>query len=465
VAVDAATGELISRLHALHREGRFREGIDLVEQALRADPDSALLHYNLGVFRGSLGDHQGAIEAFWKELDRDPAHVGSHRALANAFTELGQIEDSIPHLERCLAADLSDSACRRLLGRNLSSLGRLDDAVVHLQQAAGELADAPSFFELGLAQRRLGDSEAASGNFARALAADPEHLPTLLNYGQVLAARGRTSDGEALLALHRELAELGDRVDALEREARRRDTRPELFLALAELYHQRGDQAAAERTYRRALDRLPDMAPAALGLAAILLQTGRAGEAAAWVEELQAAEPANAAVLFLVGTLHLEQGSPEEADRAFAASQRVLPWPSAIFADLGATYQRLSDPAQAAASYSEAVVRDPRHAGALLGLAEALASLGREAEARDAALRAVEIEPRLGDAWTLLGILDFRSGDQAAAERAFIRALGTRRPLLLQAGGSERLLEDFEQRSGSEPARELFERVLRGFGQ
>lgn len=455
--VDEAGAAMLREVADLHRRGRLREGLARVEAELARDPERPRLYYNLGVFRGSLGDHEGAAEAFSAELDRYPDHLASHRALASAYSRLSRLEESLPHFEACLEAAPEDAACAFQLGRNLSSLGLFEDAEPYLEQAAGVLRDADSYAELGMLRRRRGKLENAAAAFAKALTADPKHLTTLINYGQTLLALGRAEDGEALLEQHRKLAALGDRLEALERSMDAGGASAAALLDLGGLHLERDDETAAVAAYEQALELDARNPIAALELASLYLEDGRLVEAERCIDLALAADPRNPAPLFYRGLLQLKAGDGEAAERSFAGSLERGGWPPSAYLDLGSAYRRLGDPENAATAYLEALGLDRESATGHLGLAGVRRRQGDSAGAEKAVRRALELDPGDAGAWTLLGTLRFEAGDREGAEAAFRQVIATERLMLLADDGAERLLADFP---GTDAARGLYRQVL-----
>ncbi len=458
--VNTETAELLRQMAELHRQGRYAEGLAMVEAELERDPERPRLYYNLGVFRGSSGDQDGAAEAFEEELRRFPGDVASHRSAAAAYTRLGRLEDSVFHLEKCLENAPDDSDCTYQLGRNLLALGLLEDARAHLEMAAEQRRDAAAWSELGALLRRQGELEQAAEAFGSALAHDEKHLRTLLNYGQTLLALGRTEDGEELLERHRQLAELSDQRDALQRASRQPGASIEEVLGAAQLYWRRGERQAAITAYERAHELDPTHPMAPLELADIYLDLGSLDEAERWAQTGLAADPKSPASHFILGMLYLERGDLESALRALSTSAGLGGWPPQAHLRVGAAFLAAGDPARAAAAVGEALRLDARNPDAWHLLANIHHHQQAVDEAHEAVRRATELAPELGDAWALLGLLRFEDGDAAGATDAFRAARAAHRLTLLQSDGIERLLEDFARQPRASAALELYRQVL-----
>ena len=84
-----------------------------------------------------------------------------------------------------------------------------------------------------------------------------------------------------------------------------------------------------------------------------------------------------------------------------------------------------NQPREAANAFREAIARDPRNADLHLGAGTAAFLERRDADARAALERALELNPTLTSARELLGLVLYRSGDVPAAIRAFERLPNT----------------------------------------
>jgi tetratricopeptide (TPR) repeat protein len=188
--------------------------------------------------------------------------------------------------------------------------------------------------------------------------------------------------------------------------------------------------AEAAAAYQAALAVRGDMARAHQGLAVALLALGRRGEAVAHFEEALAVDPRFVAAHERLGSLRLEEGDAEAALRHFEAIVQAVPDAARSHVLLARALVRAGRADEARARFREALVRDPRDAPALRGLACA----GAPAEAvRLAARAAAGARPDPA----LVGALAFAraaAGDGAGAarlaEQAAARAAGARREAL-----------------------------------
>jgi tetratricopeptide (TPR) repeat protein len=128
---------------------------------------------------------------------------------------------------------------------------------------------------LGVAQRRLDDLEAAKATFTRAVAQHPQSADAL----RALAAVA-VDQGDYVLALDAEakLDQLGERI-------------PELNYNIGVLLQQSNLQEDAARSYRRATDEKPDFAEALLNLGHALEALGQEDEARAYWQQAVTAKP------------------------------------------------------------------------------------------------------------------------------------------------------------------------------
>ena len=73
---------------ALGQRGRFKEAIEVFQEAVEREPANATLHNNLGFALYHQGNLEAAIEHFQRTLQIDPGFAEARQALADARTRL-----------------------------------------------------------------------------------------------------------------------------------------------------------------------------------------------------------------------------------------------------------------------------------------------------------------------------------------------------------------------------------------
>ena len=450
---------LLTRLEQLRKEHREDEGLELARRYLAEHSGTPRLHYAVGVLLGSRADHRGAIREFELELASDPGHFESHRGLALAATLVGEFDRSIRHLEICAGMRPQDPEVAFQLGRNLSAVNRYDEAEPRLTAAARLRDDADSWAELGLLHRRRGQATKAAAAFRRALGRDPNHVATLFNLGQLMVREGDRQTGEALLARHRQRAQLADLLDHRERSSRLGEATPANFTALADAQIRSGDAEEAAASYRRALALDPSSPIAALGLAALLLETGELEEASRWSVVAVLAAPTDQRAHFVLGLVRLARGQVEAADRAFQDSRRLRAWGIEAFLRVADAYERAAAYDRADDAYREAERLAPRSAPLAIALGRRALRRGASAEAAEGLRAMLAREPSAADGWMLLAIASRSLGRERDAEEAWRTAIRLQRIELLAPGGATRIAARFASLPGAKPALEEYLRL------
>jgi Flp pilus assembly protein TadD len=195
--------------------------------------------------------------------------------------------------------------------------------------------------------------------------------------------------------------------------------------ALGALYARTDRLGQAEASFRAALGARSDSTGSRLGLAGVLIDTGRYDEALAQIAEVRRRDPDNMAALLREALLEARRGRPREAE---GAARRIIerqPGHAEAHYLLGLALEQSGAFEEAAAAHRRAQEIAPGHLGTLSHLATLAMRLGRPDEAarwknahREALLRG-RIEERVrGD--RLRGVEAFNRGDYPAALEAFL---------------------------------------------
>lgn len=333
----------------LAEQGEVERSVADFRRTLALEPDYLAAGYRLGTALLLAGDLDGAEEALSAARELDPSSALILSALADVAAERG---------DGRRALDLLESAWR-------------------LEPSAGQLA-----YKIALAQRRLGEPEAAADWLAR----DP---------GNRLAP---TIDDPLLL------------------EVAQTSVTPRFYEMAAEWALARGDLAAAVTAFGNAVSLAPEDASLRLRLASALARREQPAEALLQLRTLLELEPASAPGWRLLARLLGASADPEIlADASLAAARSLeleddpdtramaagLAMRRGSFDEAGGHYQALAD-------------GDPGEATYLYWLG--LAQLGSgDCGGVEPLRRAVELRGNWGEAHLVLARAEALCGDAAAA--------------------------------------------------
>jgi superkiller protein 3 len=187
-----------------------------LERAVGLRPDFGEAWSDLGAVRKSLGDDAGALAAYRRSVQADPANAVSQYRLGAECLRQGRLEEAVKHLEAAFHLDPDDQSTLYSLQLALRQAGQLERAKA-IRERLAELIrrrdklsqDAMAALRLnneGAALEKAGNLEAALEKYRAAVALDPEHAGIRSNLGAALLRLGRWKEGVAELrqALRRE---------------------------------------------------------------------------------------------------------------------------------------------------------------------------------------------------------------------------------------------------------------------
>ena len=403
--------------------GRTPEAEAAYARAIEVDPKSPEAHVALGTYRLSSGDTAGAQQAFDTALKLDPGNALARRALASMFVNLNEPLKAEPHLQT-LADDLDDAAAGFLLSEVYLVTGRESQALERLQKMAG---DRRNFAD---AKLRLATIEYVAGRRAAAQVNLDELLKQQPGSAKALALRGR---------FRLDAGKIDEALEDLQ-AAVIADTKYEaghFWLAQALLQRRRASEARtalvevlrldpvfvpaqvelsrvylAEREYEKALDMAlqavrdgPSHLEARLALVRAYLGAGQTENAAKELRPVAAQLPKDSRVQTLEGQIRLARRDPRAAEQRFAAALVAEPSSYAALSGLVASRLAAGNVAGALAVADAAVAKAPTDAKSLVLAARAYGET-RDFKTSEALLkRAIEADPSLLEAYSMLGQL------------------------------------------------------------
>ena len=223
-------------------------------------------------------------------------------------------------------------------------------------------------------------------------------------YREVLARQPDLPDAWRLLGmLASQQGKVNEAIDALHRAIELRDDKATWHFNLANCLRDSGDAPAAERVYRDALDRAPQLLGAQLNLGALLADLDRLEEAQPHYAAALALDPENAAVrgnLAILaqkynnrGVARSKAGELRAAADDFRQATKMTPDDETFRANLAAVLAQSDCAAEAIEVYRQTVAANPTDDQATLALANLEATEGNFAEAANAFDQAVAQKP------------------------------------------------------------------------
>ncbi|MEM9825841.1 MAG: tetratricopeptide repeat protein [Planctomycetota bacterium] len=191
----------------------------------------------------------------------------AHWGMAEAFWNRGQTDDAIRHMEQAVRLSAGDPAFVRRIGRMYLDLGRVDEAAARAQEALrAERGSAEGWALHGDCLRRIGQVDDALAAYHRALALQPDSPEVQLAAAELYLDRGR---------YQRALATLDRITDQYGLEAS--PSRCDLLRGL--VMRDLGRHEDARVCFLRASHKSPEQAEPLLELAALFHRRGQTSEA------------------------------------------------------------------------------------------------------------------------------------------------------------------------------------------
>jgi tetratricopeptide (TPR) repeat protein len=332
----------------MHQHGRLGEAVDHLKEAIRLKPEASSPYVKLGEIFQGLGQADQARLAFEEGLARDPKSADAAAGLGALYVGEGRIGEAIDYLHQALAENSELHEARLQLGWCFFHTGRPHQAEVEFLQVArsGDSAfNLAAQFSLGRLYVHLGD---------HALAAE------LLT--EVLEAQPQFAEAHHLLA--QSLGNLGEHAQALThwRQAlalqpqRQQEIRPQLALCLSRLeQHQE-----AEELVKQSLSESGPQANLYELLGSIHMAQDHWDLALACLRKSQILQPDSAQTAFQIGWC-LENLGDAAAEEAYSQALRLDPSLVEAYSGLGWLYYERQQYDVALVLFEKALDLDPNN--------------------------------------------------------------------------------------------------------
>ncbi|MBU0929042.1 MAG: tetratricopeptide repeat protein [Spirochaetes bacterium] len=408
------SAQRLYKARALRSQGRLKEAIEDIEEAIRYSPDDASLRLHAATLRFAAGDAQGAMS----EIERSGVPAESREGspwTADAIDryrvlvalQAGDHRTALKAALDRIRNGESDAAIRAVAAQANYELGRFDRAAAHFKRAV-EADPASPELRIGLAQSlwELGDYVGArsAAKAASSRGAKREDC----QYIELLCDLKAGADAAALLP----------KVQAL---LKSRPGEPRLMMALGECLYRTGRPDLADAWFSDVLRLWPDDDLALLYRISVAESLGREEEARDRCSEYLAVFPDNSAIRkdyvdLLVRSESWEAAAAAIEDGYAYSGSRGYDGVLAVCLRNSGRYR------EAAALYRGLLRADPKNPELLLGLSYSLYKSGAKSIAVDLLERGAAYIGKNAEPYLALGVLRSRQGEAEKAAAAFLRA-------------------------------------------
>jgi tetratricopeptide (TPR) repeat protein len=383
-----------------HQLGPAREAL---LHAVGLSPDDSFAHYYLGRVELDARQYEQALHELEVSRQPLPADPGFLIQAATGYVTVGRQEAAHKSLEEAMKLRLDDAQCVGVASL-LLSIHENDSAIKLLQalnKSRGATPASWAQFDLALAHllsgsyveatnealayaRSMGNSGSESVELAQAwslIGIADAHL----NRGEESVDALRRSaafaphEEEQWLNLTRELMELSRFPEAVTEAQNGLAANPKsyaLHLRLGAAYLAAGRYAESETVFRDLVAAADPLPLGYVGLAQVLLRTGRAQDAATELADAEKKLGPKFLLSYFRGLALARTAKPEEALAAFQQAVQLDPKNAEARANLGKTQLNLGNLNEAISELREALRLDPRNTQAKRLLSQAYRRAG-----------------------------------------------------------------------------------------
>jgi tetratricopeptide (TPR) repeat protein len=381
-----------------------------LERALELAPDDSFAHYYLGRVQLDAGLYESAFH----ELDRSgigwPEDPQFLTEAANGYLALGRQKEAREVIDRLSTMRLSDSDVA-VVARFLLSDGDKATAIELLRRLSGRQDPAgPRWAQLDLALSYL-----ITGNYEKAAT----QSRMLIETPQLVGASGEEAAWAwSLIGIAKaRLDQSDDAVEAFRQAAKLDSHREEHWLNLTRELMESNRLAEAVSAAQEALESNPESYALHLRLGAAYLSSDRYSESESVFRRLvEAGDPLPTSYVGLAQVL-LRTGRAEEAVSELAAAGKKLGANFLISYFQGLALDRAARPAEAISAFQDAIRLNPGSAEAHLGLGKTELLVGHNNQAIAELQKCLQLSTGNVQAKRLLSQAYRRAGDIQAASR------------------------------------------------
>ena len=404
---------------AYAESGNSDQAIGTLEQVIKAHPDAADAHFNLGTVYAKLGPalgYQKAIANFKEALRIDPHNDATRYSLAKVLVQLGQFSDAVPYLSDYIHHQPHDAEGFHLLGSAYTGLTQLPKAVEALERARQFKPDDYEIrYDLGSALAKTGKTNEAIEQLIAAEKINSNSADIHYQLALQLQKQGDVTRSKQEMQIFQ----------GLKNQVNEETTAGNLNNEGNQLL-QAGKVRDAAEAYRKAVQLDPNNAQWQYNLSLALTKLGdKEGEKGALEKALQL-DPNLATAHNDLGLVYSSEGKMNEAEREFRAALEIDPKFAEAQNNLGVVYSQQGKDSEASALFRQVTESGPTYARAFVNLGLLMARQGDFPAAKEQIQRALKISPNDVGALTALGTVEGKTNHHQESIQAFRQVVSLR---------------------------------------
>ncbi len=251
-ARDAGLALLQGKYHLM--SGEYISALGSFKSALQIDPNIPVAHYLQGVALLADGRNSLARRSLIEALRLDPLFVEAELLLADIYYKQSDHDLGAEHARRIAEREPANFRAYQVLGNICLAQARYDQALSAFGSARKLHPDSvQALYYMAVAAEKSGRMDAALATYQSLLAAHPDLADAAMRYARLLVAAGKV-----------------DTAIAFSRAAVDRAPRSGLpHHILGEVYLLAGHPSKAQKSFEKAIEFSPGLAPAYLRIAAL----------------------------------------------------------------------------------------------------------------------------------------------------------------------------------------------------
>jgi tetratricopeptide (TPR) repeat protein len=416
-------------------KGEFEKAVIQFTNAIKADPNYADAHFQLGESYLRLKMANRAYQELSRTIELRPDNYKARIDLANLLVLSREFPQAQEQTDLLLKQRPNDPAVHSAVSGLLAGENNLPAAIGELQKT---ITLDPGHWELyvglGFLEQRNNQPDAAEASFKKAIELNPKSIQPLLVLGSFYESQKREGDAEQQFrdaiavdpkvmepreALARLLLVEGKKSEAeqvLKQANRDLPHEPGSFLALSNFYYATGDLDKAVAEYDALYHERPKDLQIKKRYIELLILAKRIDEARKLNDEILKSDPNDENALVFRSQMQIGWGDEARATETLQTVVKNTPNNSQAHYALGVAYEKQGNLEHAESEWREALKVSPNLVEAQRALAGAAMRLGDMTTLADAATQVIRLQPGSPDGYALRAVANINRQHVAEAE-------------------------------------------------